>query len=81
MFLAHSLAVLAQSRGESEQAIMYLREALVEAKEIDLPGECWQAEAALGRLHLAREEHEQAEQAFIRAAPQVRYVLTRAQEK
>ena len=99
--LARAQAVLAESRGESEQAIRYLREALAGAKEIDLPGERWQAEAALGRLHLAREEHEQAEQAFSRAAsvieqlvgniksnelrmhflaaPQVRYVLTRAQ--
>jgi len=66
--LARAQAVLAQSRGEGEQAIMCLREAIAGAQEIGLPGERWQAEAALGRLHLAREEHEQAEQAFTRAA-------------
>jgi tetratricopeptide (TPR) repeat protein len=66
--LARAQAVLAQSRGESEQAITYLREAIAGAQETGLPGERWQAEAALGRLHLAREEHEQAQQAFTRSA-------------
>jgi tetratricopeptide (TPR) repeat protein len=70
--LARAQAVLAQSRGESEQAITYLQEAIVGAKETGLPGECWQAEAALGRLHLDRAEHEQAEQAFSRAASTIR---------
>ncbi len=70
--LARAQAVLGQSRGESEQAIVYLREAIAGAKEIGLPGECWQAEAALGKLHLAREEHEQAEQAFTRAASAIK---------
>ncbi len=70
--LARAQAVLAQSRGESEQAIEYLRAAIAGAKEIGLPGECWQAEATLGRLHLAREEHEQAEQAFARAASAIK---------
>jgi len=65
--LARAQAVLAQSRGESEQAIAYLREAIAAAQEIGLPGEHWQAEAALGRLYLAREEHELARQAFTRA--------------
>jgi DNA-binding SARP family transcriptional activator len=66
--LARAQAVLAQSRGESEQAIMYLREAIAGAQETGLPGERWQAESALGRLYLAREEHEQAQQAFMRSA-------------
>ncbi|HEX6484143.1 MAG TPA: AAA family ATPase [Ktedonobacteraceae bacterium] len=70
--LARAQAVLAQSRGESEQAIMYLREAIVGAKETGLPGERWQAEAALGRLHLDREELEQAGQAFSRAASTIK---------
>ena len=70
--LARAQAVLAQSQGESEQAIVYLREAIAGAIEIGLPGECWQAEAALGRLYLAREEHEQAEQAFTRAASAIK---------
>ena len=61
-------AVLAQSRGESDQAIACLQEAIARAKEIGLPGELWQAEAALGRVHLAREEREQAAHAFADAA-------------
>jgi tetratricopeptide (TPR) repeat protein len=66
--LARAQAVLAQSRGESEQAITYLREAIAGAQETGLPGERWQAESALGRLYLAREEYEQAQQAFTRSA-------------
>ena len=66
--LARAQAVLAQSQGESEQAIVYLKEVIAAAIEMGLPGECWQADAALGRLYLAREEHELAEQAFTRAA-------------
>jgi DNA-binding SARP family transcriptional activator/predicted ATPase len=66
--LARALAVLAQSRGESEQAIAYMHEAIAGAEEIGLPGEYWQAESTMGRLYLAREEHEQARQAFTRAA-------------
>jgi tetratricopeptide (TPR) repeat protein len=66
--LARAHAVLAQSRDESEQALVYLLEAIEGAIEIGLPGECWQAEAAQGRIYLASDEHEQAEQAFTRAA-------------
>jgi tetratricopeptide (TPR) repeat protein len=70
--LTQALAALAQLRGESEQAIAYLREAIAGAGEIGLPGEHWQAEAALGRLYLAREEHEPARQAFTRAATAIK---------
>jgi hypothetical protein len=45
-----------------------LQEAIAGAKELGLPRELWQAEMALGRVHLAREEHEQATAAFARAA-------------
>jgi tetratricopeptide (TPR) repeat protein len=61
-------AVLAQSRGESDQAVACLQEAIAGAKERGLLGELWQAEAALGRVHLAREEREPAAPAFARAA-------------
>jgi tetratricopeptide (TPR) repeat protein len=61
-------AVLVQSWGKSDQAIACLQEAIAGAKEIGLLGELWQAEVALGRVHLAREEHEQATTAFARAA-------------
>jgi len=66
--LARAQAVLAQSRGDSEQAIAYVQEALAGAQDIGLPGELWQAEAALAELYLVREEHEQATHAFARAA-------------
>ncbi len=58
-------AVLAQSQDEYERARTCLQEAVAGAKEIGLPGELWQAEAALGELHLVCEEHEQAAQAFV----------------
>ena len=70
--LTRAQAVLAESQGESHQAIVYVLEAIAGAIEIGLPGECWQAEAALGRLYLAREESEQAEQAFTRAASAIK---------
>jgi tetratricopeptide (TPR) repeat protein len=70
--LTRAQAVLAQSQGENEQAIVYVQEAIAGAIEIGLPGECWQAEAALGRLYLVREEYEQAEQAFKRAASAIK---------
>jgi len=70
--LARAQAVLAQSQGENEQAIVYVQEAIAGAIELGLPGECWQAEATLGRLYLACEEYEQAEQAFTRAASAIK---------
>jgi len=70
--LVRARAVLAQSQGESEQAIVYLREAIAGAAEIGLPGEYWQAEVALGKLYLARDEHEQAEQSFSRATSSIK---------
>ncbi len=60
-------AVLAQSRGQSDQAVACLQEAIARAKEIGLLGELWQAEAALGRAYLARAECEPAAHAFARA--------------
>ena len=63
---ARANAVLAESQGENELAQTCLQEAIAGAKDIGLPGELWQAEAALGRLYLA-EEYEQAAQAFARA--------------
>ncbi len=70
--LARAYAVLAQSRIESEQALVYVREAIEGAIEIGLPGECWKAEAALGRIYLAIDEREQAEQAFTRAVSTIK---------
>lgn len=61
-------AVLTQSQGAYEQARAYLQEAIAEASALGLPGELWQAEIALGHLHLTCKEHEQATQAFVRAS-------------
>src|SRR2546421_6792935 len=47
--LARALAVLAQFRGESEQAIVYGREATARAGEIGLPRGCLQGGATPGR--------------------------------
>ncbi|GCE09419.1 ATP-binding protein [Dictyobacter aurantiacus] len=65
---ARARAALAEAQGETEQALTCLQQASALAKDLGLPGERWQAEAALGRLHQSREEHEQAAQAFARAA-------------
>ncbi|GCE23828.1 tetratricopeptide repeat protein [Dictyobacter kobayashii] len=65
---ARACAVLAEAQGESERARLCLQEASAAAKTIGLPGELWQAEAALARLYMARAEHEQATLAFARAA-------------
>ena len=64
---ARARAALAESQGENEHAQAYLQEAVAGARDIGLPGELWQAEAALARLYMVREEHEQAAQAFARA--------------
>jgi tetratricopeptide (TPR) repeat protein len=67
-----SLAVLAMSRGEMEKAAQHLQEAGALAEEIDLPGEQWSIQAAVGELSLIRDEQEQAQHAFKRAATMVR---------
>ena len=67
-----SLAVLAMSRGEMEEAARQLHEAGDVAEEIDLPGEQWPIQAALGELSLVRDEQAQAQHAFKRAATIVR---------
>ena len=68
IILARAQAVLAQSQGENEQAIVYVREAIAGAIELGLPGECWQTEVALGKLYLAQEEYKQADKVFTHAA-------------
>ncbi|GLV53900.1 hypothetical protein KDH_07510 [Dictyobacter sp. S3.2.2.5] len=65
---ARARAALAEAQGETEQALACLQQASASAKDLGLPGELWQAEAALGRLYQSSEEHEQAAQAFARAA-------------
>lgn len=61
-------AVLARSQGAYDQAQAYLQEAITCAHAIELPGELWQAEAALGELYLLQKKHAQATETFSRAA-------------
>ncbi|GER89953.1 hypothetical protein KDW_41150 [Dictyobacter vulcani] len=74
---ARARAVLAESQGEIVCAQAWLQEAIEGAKNIGLPGELWQAEAELARLYLAGEEHEQAAQAFARAATVVKELASK----
>jgi tetratricopeptide (TPR) repeat protein len=66
-----ALATLAQWDGETREAIEHLQEAAVLAKEIGLPGELWQIQAALGEVYMSCGEREQASQAFARAVASV----------
>ena len=63
-----SLAVLAAWDRQSEQAIDHLREAVLLAADLGLPGERWQIQAALGTLYEAGGEPTQARTAFGEAA-------------
>jgi len=63
-----SLATLAAREGQNEQAIGHLHEAAQLAADLGLPGERWQIQAALGRLHEAIGQQEQAHTAFGEAA-------------
>jgi tetratricopeptide (TPR) repeat protein len=47
-----ALAILAQARGEIDQALEYLQEAVQLSEEIGLPGEVWSIRAALEELYL-----------------------------
>src|SRR5207253_8986033 len=59
-----SLAVLATWEGHREQAIGHLHEAAQLAVDLGLPGECWQIQAALGRVYEAEGLPVQARTAF-----------------
>ena len=61
--LVRAQAVLAESQDDYERALHCLREAVAEATALDLPGELWQAEAALAQLHHRHGEDEPAAQA------------------
>ncbi len=71
-----SRAVLAASCREIAQATAYLQEAASMARSLDLPGEAWSAEAALG--HLCREHGQEsaARQAYGRSADIVQALAT-----
>ncbi len=63
-----SLAALAEWEGCSEQTIDYLREAAQLAADLELPGEQWQIQAALGTLYEIASDSAQARTAFREAA-------------
>lgn len=62
--LLRSQAVLAQWDGDLKQAIGHLQAALALAQEIDLPGEAWSIQGALGGLYAEQDEQAQARQAY-----------------
>jgi predicted ATPase len=61
------LAVLAQSRGETEQAVTYLQESATLSEDLGLPGEQWQIYEALNELHRLRGDEERARECAARA--------------
>ncbi|TMF48374.1 MAG: tetratricopeptide repeat protein [Chloroflexi bacterium] len=63
-----SEALLAVWDGQREQAIDHLTEAAQLAADLGLPAECWQIQAALGRLYQVVGEPTQAQAAFGEAA-------------
>jgi predicted ATPase len=74
-------AVLTQWRGETDQAIAHLQEALRLSEELGLPSEQWQIEAALGELYQARGDECQAHEAFARAAKVVQALANALQDE
>jgi DNA-binding SARP family transcriptional activator/tetratricopeptide (TPR) repeat protein len=67
-----AVAVIAEHRGEFDQATRHLQEAAGLAEEIGLPGELWLIQTAVGKLYLKQGETEQAMRAFGQAAALVR---------
>jgi tetratricopeptide (TPR) repeat protein len=63
-----ALAVVAQSRGRSADALGHLEAAGALAHELGLPGELWQIHAARGDLYLERRDRDRALQAFTQAS-------------
>ena len=67
-----SLAVLAKSRGDNDEAIERLQEAATLSEEMGLPDELWLIQSALGDLYLEQGHKEQAHAAFKQVATIVR---------
>jgi tetratricopeptide (TPR) repeat protein len=67
-----SLAVLSQSEGNTETAIVHLHEAQTLAEKIGLPGELWEIQSKIGELNQRRGEDWQAREAFSGAAQTLR---------
>ena len=75
-----SLAVLAQFRGKTAQAILHLHEAAILAEEIGLPGELWSISAALGVLYQKHGDQSKARTAFVRAAEIVQSLANKMED-
>ena len=63
-----ALAIVAEARGSTDEALGHLQEAATLAEAIGLPGERWPILAALGELYHVQEEQEQSQNAFKEAA-------------
>jgi predicted ATPase/DNA-binding SARP family transcriptional activator len=76
-----ALAALARSADERGPAIAHLEAAAALAAELGLPGEQWQIALALGALHQACGEPEQAGRAFARAAALAQALASQLQDE
>jgi tetratricopeptide (TPR) repeat protein len=75
------LAVLAESAGDTSQAIVHLEAAGDLADAIDLLNERWRIDAALAECYLSLGDAAQARQSFTRAAGQVRALAGRLEDE
>ncbi len=62
------LAILSEFEGDLTRAVDYLREALLLAQNLGVPGELWQIQSRIGYLHERRGENGEALEAFSGAA-------------
>ena len=67
-----SLAVLGEWQGNTQRAIDYLRQAETLAEKVALPGELWQIQSRIGRLHERLGEIGEARAVFSRAVQTLR---------
>jgi tetratricopeptide (TPR) repeat protein len=75
-----ALAVLAQSGGAYDQALALLEAASALARDVALPGELWQIQAALGDLYRQRGNAAQAYQAFVQSAASVQSLANKIED-
>jgi tetratricopeptide (TPR) repeat protein len=76
-----SLAVLGEWEGNTHRAIDHLHEAQTLAEKIGLPGELWQIQSRIGRLHERRGEIGEARAAFSRAGQTLRRLAEKIEDE
>ena len=81
MSYLRALAALSEWEGDTQRALVRLREAETLAEEIGLPGELWQIGARIGELHERRGEVGEARQAFSRAARTLKDLAARIKDE